>query len=125
MTEHVRGPIELLDNCQTVLGLVRPSGRCDSVEFIKSLSLRFQARYQRYFEYLRDGTPIKSPENYRMLYRDQNGLLVAELKVDKYRFYLVKAGGRWYASHGRQKPKDSRVPAEIRKALDIYNECAH
>ncbi len=125
MTEHLGSPIELLDNCSTVLGLVRPSGRCESVEFIKSLQNRYQAKYQRYLEYLRDGTPIKSPENHRMLQREASGLVVSELKVDRYRLYVVNAGAYWYASHGRQKPKDNRVPAEIKKALDTYSECAH
>jgi hypothetical protein len=125
MTEHRRHPIELLDDCGTVLGLVRPSGRCDSVDFIQGLQLRFQARYQRYFEYLRDGNPIKSPENFRQLLRDAGGLVVAELKVDKYRLYVINDGTCWYATHGRDKPKNNRVPAEIEKALDIYTECGH
>lgn len=125
MTEHLRSPIELLDDCGTILGLVRSSGRCDSVEFIQGLQKRFQARYQRYLEYLRDGTPIKSPENYRQLWRESSGLVVAELKADKYRLYLVNTGIYWYATHGRDKPKDNRVPAEIEKALDIYRECGH
>ncbi|WP_125615966.1 hypothetical protein [Specibacter cremeus] len=86
--------------------------------------MRFQARYQRYLEYLRDGTPIKSPENYRTLRREADGLVVAELKVDKYRLYVVNHGIYWFVTHGREKPKDNRVGAEIDKALDIYRECA-
>lgn len=125
MTEHSRRPIELLDDCGTVLGLVRSSGRCDSVEFIQGLRPRFQARYQRYLEYLRDGTPIKSPENFRQLLRHASGLVVAELKVDKYRLYIIGDGIYWYVTHGRDKPKDNRVPAEIEKALEIYMECGH
>ncbi|MDJ0355597.1 hypothetical protein [Paenarthrobacter sp. PH39-S1] len=124
MTEHIGSPIELLDGCSTALGLVRPPGRCDSVEFIRSLQTRFQARYQRYLEYLRDGTPIKSPEHFRALQREADGLVVAELKVDKYRLYVVNRGIYWYATHGREKPKNNRVIVEINKALEIYKECA-
>lgn len=111
----------MLPGCDTVLGVVRRSGVCDAEVFIGSLLPRFQARYQRYFERLRDHHAIKSPENLRHLKRERE-TDVYELKADKYRLYLVKNHDTWYLTHGREKPKDSRVPTEIQKALDIFWE---
>lgn len=122
--EAFHQPVELLDDCDTVVALVRRSGRCDSVEFVQALPDRYQARYQRYLEYLRDGNPIKNPENRRNLRRTDDGLLVLEIKVDKYRLYVVYDGARWFVTHGRTKPKDNRVNAEIDKALDMHAESA-
>ncbi|WP_155846911.1 hypothetical protein [Arthrobacter sp. 131MFCol6.1] len=118
MTEHC---IRMLPDCDTVLGLVRRSGICDAEEFIGSLLPRYQARYQRYFERLRDHHSIKSPENLRRLGREQD-VEIYELKVDKYRLYLVRHYETWYLTHGREKPKDNRVPTEIQKAVDIFWE---
>lgn len=114
---------QVLPGCDTVLALVRESGRCDFADFQKKLDKRFKARLKRYFEYLRDGKPIQSPEHYRTLKpRDEKGILVAELKTDKYRVYMVDHQGIWYVTHGRTKPKDNQVPGEIQKALDFYKQ---
>lgn len=122
MTE-LRSVEQVLPNCDTVLALVRESGRCDFADFQKKLDKRYKARFQRYFEKLRDGIEIQSPEHYRTLKaRDKNGLLVAELKTDKYRVYLVEHNGIWYVTHGRKKPSDNQVPAEIQKALKMYKK---
>lgn len=122
MTELEGRSIELLDDCPWILGLVRPSGRCDSVDFIRGLEKRHQAKYQRYFEYLRDGNQIKSPENCRTLRREATGLVVMELKVDKYRLYVVRKDPYWYVTHGRNKPKDHAVASEIDRALAMFRE---
>jgi hypothetical protein len=100
--------------------VVRLSGRCDADDFIGKLAFRHRARYQRYFERLRDGQPIKSPENWRRIGDTQPA--VFELKVDKYRVYLLKHGQFWYVTHGRAKPKDRQVAAEAKKCIDIFWE---
>ncbi|MCQ9162777.1 hypothetical protein [Arthrobacter sp. STN4] len=124
MTELGGHSVELLDDCPWVLAVVRTSGKCDAAEFIRHLEKRYQARYRRYFEYLRDGKPIKSPENFRTLQRESDGAVVVELKVDKYRLYLVHDEPYWWATHGRDKPKDHAVGAEIDKALAAYRDAA-
>ena len=48
----------MLPNSDIVRAMVRRGGGCDAKEFIQSLDRRFQARYQRYLEYLRDGVSI-------------------------------------------------------------------
>lgn len=117
MTE--RRLVELLRGHGVVVAVTRASGRCDAVEFLKQLAPKYQARYQRYFERLTEGQPIKSPENIRRI--QDTDPAVYELKVDKYRLYVVRAG-RWYVTHGRQKPKDRQVLQEAKKAIDIFWE---
>ena len=120
MTEpHV---IRMLPNSDIVRAMVRRGGGCDAKEFIQSLDRRFQARYQRYLEYLRDGVSIKTPENFRRLSPHGAEPIVFEIKVDKYRLYIVRFQMNWYATHGRAKPKDNQVPREIQKALEIFWE---
>lgn len=114
--------ISLLPDSDTVMGVVRRGGGCDARDFIQSLDKRFQARYKRYLERLRDGDPIQSPEHIRRLSHDGTEPLVYELKVDKYRLYVVRFRGRWYATHGRAKPKDSQVAKETKKALELFWE---
>jgi hypothetical protein len=103
-----------------VRGVVRVSGRCDAQDFIAGLDDRYTTRYQRYFERLRDGHQIKSPENWRRISDTQPP--VFELKVDKYRVYLIRQGSVWYVTHGRIKPADSKVSAEASKCIEIYWE---
>lgn len=125
MTEHAHTfrPV-FEDEAGNVVAAVQANGRSKAEEFVHSLPIKFQARYQRYFEWLRDGHRIKSPENQRHLRTvPDRGLHVEELKVDKYRLYIVRDGARWCATHGRKKPSDSRVSAEIEIALDIYEDC--
>lgn len=112
------------EDSDNVVSAVNRNGRSEAEEFIAALPLRFQARYQRYFEWLRDGHRIKSPENQRHLKSvPEKGLTVEELKVDKYRLYVIRDGARWCATHGRKKPNDNRVPTEIGLALAIYEDC--
>lgn len=119
MTEHAR---RMLPDSDTVFAMNRRSGGSDAVEFLQRLQPRFRARYQRYLEYLRDGVPIKSPENFRRLSPSGAEPVVYEIKVDKYRLYVVHHQLRWYATHGREKPKDNQVPREVEKALAIFWE---
>lgn len=119
MTEHTR---RLLPDCDTVFAMNRRSGGSDAVTFLQQLQPRFRARYQRYLEYLRDGIPIKSPENFRRLSPPGPDPVVFEIKVDKYRLYIIRNNVGWYATHGREKPKDNQVPREITKALSIFWE---
>lgn len=111
-----------LSQCHTVVALVRRSGRCDAKIFIEDLELRHKARFQRLIERLaQDASLLKNPEHYRILNkRDKDGTRVSELKTNKYRLYLVEYEGYYYATHGREKPKDSRVPDEVNKALEFY-----
>ena len=111
-----------MPDCDTVLAMNRRSGGSDAVDFFTRLDNRFKARYQRYLEYLRDGIPIKSPENFRRLSPAGPDPTVFEIKVDKYRLYIVRNNVSWYATHGREKPKDNQVPREVTKALAIYWE---
>ncbi|GAA3318871.1 hypothetical protein GCM10023346_43460 [Arthrobacter gyeryongensis] len=120
MTEHEHCK-RLLPDCDTVLAMVRRSGACDAEEFLGSLDRRFQAKYLRYFERLRDHHNIKSPENLRHLAK-RDELDIFELKADKYRLYLIRYHVTWYATHGRPKPADSRVNREIQKAVNIFWE---
>lgn len=119
MSEH---KVRLWPDCDTVFAMQRRSGRNDAIDFIQALQSRYRARFQRYLEYLRDEIPIKSPENFRRLSPTGDEPIVYEIKVDKYRLYVVRYQLCWYATHGREKPKDSQVTREIRKALDIFWE---
>lgn len=119
MTEHAQ---RLLPDCDSVFAMNRRSGGSDAVAFLRGLQPRYAARYQRYLEYLRDGTPIKSPENFRRLSAPGTTPVVYEIKVDKYRLYVVHHNLCWYATHGREKPKDNRVPTEVEKAFNIFWE---
>ncbi len=119
MTEYTR---RFWPDCDTVFAMNRRSGGSDAIEFLQRLQPRFASRYQRYLEYLRDGVPIKSPENFRPLSPPGSDPKVFEIKVDKYRLYVVRHSVSWYATHGRDKPKDSQVPREVSKALEIFWE---
>lgn len=110
----------MLPESWIVLGVVRLSGRCEAFEYIKGLDARYRAKYQRFFERLRDGQPIKSPENFRRIGDTKPD--VFELKADKYRVYLVRHGNCWYVTHGRNKPTNSQVPTEVKKSLEIFWE---
>lgn len=106
-----------------IRALVRSSGRCDAEEFLNSLDRRYRTRYLRYLQYLSEDIPIKSPENSRVLRRnDHHDILIAEVEVDKYRLYVIRYDLVWYMSHGRSKPKDHQVPREIDKALNFYTQ---
>ena len=114
--------MRLLKDCDNVLGAVRRSGGCEAQDFMQGIDRRYQARYQRYLEYLRDGIAIKSPENFRRLSPAGSDPTVFEIKVDKYRMYVVRSKSIWFATHGREKPKDNQVQHEIDKALSIFWE---
>ena len=118
MTEHTRA---LLDGSDKILGVVRSNGICDAETFLRGLDNRYKARYQRWFEYYRDGKPIKNPENLKHL-RQAEDSAVWELKSGGFRLYIVAYQGKWYATHGVKKVQDKRVNAEIEKALNLFNE---
>jgi hypothetical protein len=118
MTEHAR---RFWPDCDTVFAMNRRSGGSDAVEFLKDLPTKYLARYERYLAYLRDGIPIKTPENFRRL-SEGGDPTVFEIKVDKYRLYVIRNHVAWYATHGRPKPKDNQVPREVTKALNIFWE---
>lgn len=114
MTEP-RG-IPMVPGNGTVVAVVRRSGGCDAKDFMQSLDKRYQARYRRYVERLASGIRVQSPEHIRRLSRTGTEPVVYELKVDKYRLYVVRFHDRWYATHGREKPKNNQVQNEINKA---------
>ncbi|WP_169053864.1 hypothetical protein [Agromyces sp. H66] len=99
----------------------RGNGDSDALQFIQSLDKRYQARFKRYFERLRDGHQIQSPEHIRRL-NDGSEPAVHELKADKYRLYLIRVGSRWFVTHGRPKPNDNQVTKETQKARAIFWE---
>lgn len=120
MTE-LRRYEKFFDDCSGVVALARPSGRCETSKFLNKLSPRHQARFQYLLRKLCNKEQRKSPERCRPIRkRDRDGILVEELKTGKYRLYLVGYEGYWYATHGRAKPADSRVPAEANKAVTSY-----
>lgn len=125
MTKLLVSPI--FENEDVVFTIGLKGGTDKAAEFIQSLQLRDQAKFRKYFEFLRYGHHIKSPENMRHIkeVRDPTGgnAQVHELKVHSgggLRLYLVAHEGRWYATHGRKKPKDREVPKEAQKALNLF-----
>lgn len=125
MTKLVISPI--FDN-EDVVFTVGIAGKTDEAEaFLLQLESRHQARFRKYFVYLKEGKQIKSPVNMRHIkgVRDPTGgnAEVHELKVHDaggLRLYVVKFQNRWYATHGRKKPKDKDVPKEAKKAFGIF-----
>ena len=123
MTQHGVSPVfEGSDVVSTIGG-----NRDEAAEFLLSCDARVQARFRRYLTRIKDGQSIKSPEAIRHLRTVSSGSLagarVYELKVHDgpgWRLYIVKYHSRWYVTHGRKKPKDKLVPAEIEKALTIF-----
>ena len=115
----------LLPGSRTVLAIVRVNGNCDASDFIAGLRLQSRAKFQSYFERLRDGHHVKSPENMRFLQSDRYGAKLHELKVHSdggLRIYVVEFDNKWLATHGVKKVKDNRVPAEVAKAFGIFYE---
>jgi hypothetical protein len=112
-----------LDDSEVVVALLEADGEAPSYDWVEALADVVQSRYQKYFEYLRDGHRVKSPENMKHLKSDSDGVEVHELKHHAhggYRLYIVKFEGRWHTTHGVKKVKDKQVPAEISKAFDLF-----
>lgn len=114
-----------------VINTVSRSGSGDlAVEFLNAIDQKELARFLRFFERLRDGHHVRSPENMRHIkgVEDPNGdgAEVHELKVHSgggRRLYLVKYNSKWYATHGLlSKPADKKVPKEARRALEIFHD---
>ncbi|WP_022889495.1 hypothetical protein [Agromyces italicus] len=113
--------IRVFADSDIVVLVVRANGGSDALQFIHELDRRYQARFKRYFERLRDGHAMQSPQHIRRL-NDGSEPVVHELKADKYRLYLIRVGPRWFVTHGREKPKDSQVAREAQKARVIFWE---
>lgn len=112
------------DNVFTITG---PNGRDEADEFLSTLDVKEQARFQRYLERLRDGHQVKSPENMRHIkqVRDprQMGAEVHELKSHSQgglRLFVVRFQSKWYLTHGGKKISERRVPAEAERAYAIF-----
>ncbi|WP_194421835.1 hypothetical protein [Microbacterium abyssi] len=65
MTEQRVTPTPVFDGSDVVFTVSNAKGEDEGLEFISSLEIRDQAKFQRYLERLRDGHHIKSPENMR------------------------------------------------------------
>lgn len=126
MTQHNVSPVFDGSDVVNTICVAGESDRAD--EFLRGLDTKDLARFQRYFERLRDGHHVKSPDNMRHIVGVTDsavpGATVHELKVHSRggsRLYVVRFEGRWYATHGVKKVKDNAVPAEARKALRIFS----
>lgn len=120
MTELFRYE-KFFDDCETVVAIVSQSGRCDTTKFLRGLPLQHVARFEYLVRKLCDNQTLKMPEHRRTIKRrGRDGVLVQELKTGKYRLYLVEHEGYWYATHGRKKPTDNRVPVEAEIAVRSY-----
>jgi hypothetical protein len=117
----------ILEDSDVTLGVVLPNGKCEVNDFIAALPKIVRARFRRFLERLRDGQQIKTPEHMRYMESDSLGNQLHELKNHKpaVRLYLFKlaepvGSTRWIATHGTEKVKDSRVPAEMERAWKIF-----
>jgi putative component of toxin-antitoxin plasmid stabilization module len=93
-------------------------GVCDVEDWLAALDARAQAAFRARFEHLTQIGHLRSPEAWRFL---GNG--VYEIKVHTgpgYRLYMLRDGADWIATHGRRKPKDRKISAEVAQALHIY-----
>lgn len=125
MTEH-KGA-RLLEGSDVTLGVVLPNGKSAAFDFVAALPRVVQARFKRFFERLQDNIPIKSPEHMRHLDTDAHGNELHELKNHKpaVRLYIVKIASptgatKWVVTHGVDKVKDNRVPAEMDRSWGIF-----
>lgn len=120
MTEH-RYAQRLTGDNEIVFGIVEDNGRNQSFEFLTSVDFKHAARFKRWFERMRDGHPLRSPNPLRFLEFDtKSGAKVFELKSGIWRLYLVNWQGVWFATHGKRKVTDSRVQQEINFAFDRF-----
>lgn len=102
MTE-LRRYERFFENCDTVVAIVRPSGRNDTKEFLAGLPAQHQSRFEYLLKKLCNKQQLKSPEHRRTIRkRGNDGILVQELKTGKYRLYLAEYQGYWYVTHGQR-----------------------
>jgi len=93
---------------------------CDVAVWLESLDAAAQTAFRGRFEHLCDVGQLRSPGSWRAL--DQG---VFEVKVHAgpgYRLYMLRDGNDFTATHGREKPKDKKVPAEVAKARRVFDE---
>jgi len=92
---------------------------CQVCEWLESLDDAAQTAFRSRFEHLCDTGRLRSPQAWRAL---DDG--VFEVKVHTgpgYRLYMLRDGFDFTATHGRPKPKDSKVKAEVKKATEIFD----
>lgn len=93
---------------------------CDVSVWLESLDDAAQTAFRGRFEHLCDVGRLRSPGSWRALDKG-----VFEVKVHAgpgYRLYMLRDGSDFTATHGREKPKDRKVPAEVEKAKRIFDE---
>lgn len=119
------GHVELASGPRGVIMGVRLSnGECPSRTFLAKLDIKSQTQFQARFEQLTAVGYLRNPDQYRPL-QVQGDPRVCEIKTQSgCRLYVIQVGQKWIATHGRRKPKDRKVPAEVDKARKIFKEWA-
>lgn len=105
----------------SLYGAVIEGGVCEAEDFLAALGPRQQAQFQARIERLTEIGFLRSPEEMRQL-RVDGDPPIHEIKVHAgpgYRLYVVRYGTDWVATHGREKPKGKKVPAEVKRAREI------
>lgn len=95
-------------------------GGCQVDAFLEGLPGPVQTAFRGRFEHLCDVGRLRSPGSWRQL---DDGIF--EVKVDKgpgYRIYMLRDGNDFTATHARKKPKDNKVPGEVKKANNIFTK---
>lgn len=126
MTEQPKTLIRVFDDSDVVFTVINDGGENEGKEFVDSLQEQDKAKFRRYFEWLKNGHHIKSPENMRFISGNDpkdRGAEVHELKTHRQggrRLYVVHFEGRWYVTHGDRKGGDKQVVKNAKKAFAIF-----
>lgn len=107
-----------------IIGVRLPDETCPSEDFLKGLNTAAQTQFQARFERLTQIGYLRNPDQMRQLHVPGEPK-VWEIKVPTgpgWRLYVVHAQTIWVATHGSAKPSKNRVPNEVDRARDIFEE---